>query len=1253
MTSEPEPRIGVVVPIYNVEPYLAECLASIAGQSIRELDVVLVDDGSTDGSAEVARDFTGRDPRFRLIRQPNGGLGHARNVGAANVRGRFLAFVDSDDVLPGHALELLVGTLERTGSDIASGNVQLLTDQGLEQSPMHRRPMGTTRLRTHVTRDHLLMYDRLVPNKVFRRRFWDEHAFRFPEGVLYEDIPVTLPAHFLASSVDVVSEPVYYWRQRVGGALSITQRRTEIGAVTDRFAAVETVSRFLGSRPEPEVRACKREYDEVALRSDLRIFLNVLDEADDEFRTRFVELAHGFLEQADRTALNDLPAMMRLKWHLVGRGLVPELLEVLRYERRGLRIPVTRRLWRHYARYPFWRDRRLRIPRQVFRLGEELAARAQLHEATWRDGRLHITGHAFIANIGTRFPWSSLKVVGLRETGSGATRVIPARTRRCPDADEVARDPHRSHRWSGFAGTIDPKRLRRGGRYVDGTWLVAAGVYDRGVLRRGALAAASSGSGAHPSWHYVAENVRIVPLITRGGTLRLRVETVRARLTAHRVADDAMEIRGTVPGGVPDGAAVVVRRRAGTPLNRYPVAPDGPDGGFRARIPLSELIDDMPVHEDDPGSVPGAEPDEGVGWRLDLSLPTGSAAADAPAAGGAPAMPGAFTSTDEPDGTPGAPDDFAAEESPEAAGDEAAPDDPAPADDSGADDSGAADELVRIVLDSDVPEGLYAFAGREFVVYRSRHGYAGLKARTPRPLLTGASWRRDRTLVLTGDCPPGVPDPAELVLRSRDRNEERAFPLARADGRFSAELPLSRLPSLGGVLPLASGKWDVRFRRPASAADPAGRSLAVPLDHAAIDGLPVEATLDGRRYVLREQGYDVPVVEVHSDLRPDERGAYRQARTRARRYRAPRRLGSLRPAVLYDSYSGKQYSDSPRAIHEEFVRRDADVEHLWVVRDAQVELPETARPVRLWGAEWYEAMARSRYIVTNAHLPEWFVRRPGQVVVQTWHGTPLKRIGFDIEDVQFANARYLEKVAKETPSWSYLVSPNAFSTPILRRAFRYEGELIETGYPRNDVLASPDREMLAARVRERLGLPPGKRAVLYAPTWRDDSYYGPGKYRLDMRLDLERAAAELGDDHVLLIRRHPNVVDTVPEVAGGFVRDVSAYPDIAELFLAADVLLTDYSSLMFDYANTGRPMLFFTYDLEHYRDELRGFYFDFEHEAPGPLLGSSDEVIEALRSIDEVGRAYTAPYERFTERFCELDDGKAASRVVDRVLRSG
>jgi CDP-glycerol glycerophosphotransferase len=272
--------------------------------------------------------------------------------------------------------------------------------------------------------------------------------------------------------------------------------------------------------------------------------------------------------------------------------------------------------------------------------------------------------------------------------------------------------------------------------------------------------------------------------------------------------------------------------------------------------------------------------------------------------------------------------------------------------------------------------------------------------------------------------------------------------------------------------------------------------------------------------------------------------------------------------------------------------------------------------------------------------------------VQTWHGTPLKRIGFDIEDLQFADFKYFEKLESEAQNWSHLVSPNRFSTPILKRAFRYTGEILEIGYPRNDILfaTGAEREAITDRVRERLALPAGKKVLLYAPTWRDDEFYGAGKYKISMMLDVENARERLGSDHVLLVRRHPNVVDDIRGAGNGFVYDVSTYPDMADLLTITDVLITDYSSVMFDFANTGRPMLFFTYDLEHYRDKLRGFYFDFEAEAPGPLLGTSDEVIEAIRTVDSVAEQYSTRYKTFAERACDLDDGHAAGRLVDALL---
>jgi CDP-glycerol glycerophosphotransferase len=170
------------------------------------------------------------------------------------------------------------------------------------------------------------------------------------------------------------------------------------------------------------------------------------------------------------------------------------------------------------------------------------------------------------------------------------------------------------------------------------------------------------------------------------------------------------------------------------------------------------------------------------------------------------------------------------------------------------------------------------------------------------------------------------------------------------------------------------------------------------------------------------------------------------------------------------------------------------------------------------------------------------------------------------------------------------------------------------------------------------------------PTYRDQVTDRRGRYRLDLHLDLERLRQAVGQDTVILFRKHHYVLDPVPATADGFVRDVSSYPDATELMLAADVLVTDYSSMMFDFANTGRPMLFFTYDLATYRDEVRGFYFDFLERAPGPLLSTSDEVAEALQGIDALRAQYEQRYSAFVAEFCELDDGHAAQRVVDRVF---
>ena len=340
----------MVVPIYNVEDYLAECLDSIAAQTFSDLEAILVDDGSTDGSKAIAEAYLAREPRFKLVSQPNAGLGAARNTGTDAATGEYLAFVDSDDLLPVDAYERLVRAADRTGSDFAAGNVLRLSDHGTAQSSFLLPAFARTRLRTHVTRHRALLADRLAWNKLWRRSFWDAHSYRFPVGVLYEDTPVVIPAHFAARSVDVLADTVYFWRIREG---SITSRRLELRTLHDRFAAVEHVIAHLGDQGPPGARGW---YEQHVLHDDLWAHLDVLDRVDQTYRQVFLDRAGALLAAAEPGILDGLPSRDRRLWELVRDRREEDLVHALR-ARHAAPPPLSVRVAR---RIPERQRRRLR-----------------------------------------------------------------------------------------------------------------------------------------------------------------------------------------------------------------------------------------------------------------------------------------------------------------------------------------------------------------------------------------------------------------------------------------------------------------------------------------------------------------------------------------------------------------------------------------------------------------------------------------------------------------------------------------------------------------------------------------------------------------------------------------------------------------------------------------------------------------------------------------------------------------------------
>ncbi len=364
-----------------------------------------------------------------------------------------------------------------------------------------------------------------------------------------------------------------------------------------------------------------------------------------------------------------------------------------------------------------------------------------------------------------------------------------------------------------------------------------------------------------------------------------------------------------------------------------------------------------------------------------------------------------------------------------------------------------------------------------------------------------------------------------------------------------------------------------------------------------------------------------------------------------RHYQARLRQPIDEDLAVFAAYWNRGYACNPRAIFEKARELVPGLRGVWVVkRNGVATLPAGVEHVLPGTPEYYDLIARAKWFVNNVNFPNHLVKREGTIHVMTHHGTPLKRMGVDLREVPGAAERTdFDGLLRRCARWDYSVAANPFSTEVWARAYPVDFATLETGYPRNDVLANAGEDDVA-RARAALGVPEGARVVLYAPTRRE---YGADDTGL---LDLGAVAAGLGPEFVVLARSHYLDPAMLATKAGGGagVRDVSAHPSVEELYLAADVLVTDYSSVMFDYAVLDRPIVVHAADWDVYR-ERRGTYFDLRDQPPGVITATDAEVVEALRSGDAWGDDATRARAAFRARFCALEDGGAAERVVRRV----
>jgi len=1147
------PAVSVIVPFYNVEAYLADCLDSILGQGFTDFELLLVDDGSPDGSRAIARQYARRDPRVRLLTRPNGGLGAARNTGVRAARGQFLTFVDSDDLLPPDALVRLLESARRTGSDMVVGGVERF-DSARTWTPdwvidVQAEPREGIAIEEFLP----LLRNLYTWNKLFRRDFWQRQDLWFREGVAYEDQPIITQLFARARAIDVIPDVVYRYRMRDDQS-SISQQTASPEDLRQRIEAWEETRRVLRAEGLDHV------YDgwlQTLFDAHFHWYLRSPGIADDDYWRELVTAVRSFSADAS-------PEI----WRATGparRVLITLALQDRRDDAREFsgRNAFKAELWPAQVEpegvvleLPFLDDPRLE--RDLFRYhAEQLRLYHAIENFHWQgreDGQVDcvLAGWAFVRKIDLAHHEARTSVV-LRNLRTGDERSFasdgPVATAFPPPAEDAWCD----YRPGTFGARVPVTEVLAAGR-PDDDWglLLRIEVAGFTVTREVSRLVRSGSAGAVPAAG-LRDGGRLIADWRFGRRVVLRVDHTGVHVGA--LALRGRRLSGRLSGaGADDVASVVIGGPGGAPNARV-----GGDRRFEVNVPW-------------PGPL---DPGELATWRVEGRDGGGEFRALVPAG--------------RPEGQP---------------------------------------HEATLAIEADRNGALVVTERRLGAVAEEVAVHEGQLVVSGRVTGTGATTVR--------------------VLTRHKKTRSSSETVKLLDGRFEAELSLHHEVYRFGQRPLPTGDHDLL----AEVTVESGESVTVHQVPLVVSPelsaqLPVPIATDRHEGRVVRGPESVTRITLQRPI-GTARGQY--AQNAFRRAAATPYAGTLHRGLLVRSYFGELATDSGVSVQEELRRRGSDLPVYWAVQDHSVVVPDGGIPVIVNSEEWYRLLASVTYYLDNMYQPDFHQKPEGQVIIQTFHGYPFKQMGRPHWEQQgFSNA-LMESYDRRAAEWSYLVSPASYATPLLRRDFGYDGEVLEIGYPRNDVLLSEDADRIRAAVRESLGVRPDQTAVLYAPTFRDYMSRDDNQAVMPSFFDFARAHRRLGDDTVILIRGHAFNARTKHRVGSlpGTV-DVTDYPEVSDLYLAADAAIVDYSSLRFDFGVTGKPMIFHVPDLQRYQDS-RGWLFDFEPTAPGPLLTTTDEVVDAVADLAGVRDRYAAAYRAFHDDYLDLDDGRAAARLVDAVF---
>ena len=1152
---DPVPTVSVILPIYNVERYLAECLDSIVGQSYRDFEIVVVDDGSLDRSRQIAEEYARSDDRIQIVTRDNGGLGAARNTGVEHARGEFITFVDSDDRLAPDGLAALLESATRTGADIVVGSVlrfdELDTWKPAWVDNLHAEP------RTRIAIDDCpeLLRNNYTWNKLFRRDFWAVQARTFREGVAYEDQPLVTQLYIAASAIDVLPDVVYHYRRR-GDTSSISQQTATLKDLQDRISAWRL------SRQEFSATASRRVYEawlKTLFDAHFQWYLRSPGTADLAYWAALRDVIVDLTDNAPAWIWEATAPECRVAIELARRNRRADLQEFIRQEgHRPRRFPakVVEGGVRHEL--PFSDDPDLDSS-LFLRRRDQLGLSHSLQGFGWRDGAtMYLKGWAYIRYVDLVGRDSTTTLV-LRNRRTGIEHTVPATRTADPGYRPPDEDDWIDYTGGAFEAVVSMDDVVGVDRRDGDVWDVRLRVETIGYTVEDAVSRVRRSSSAGVPYAGALEGG---DLLTVSWQLHepFRLVHRAARVEAVDVELSGRTLHGRVFGPHSGRARFVKVVSPGVPTARARI-----DGGvFAIDVP------DLAVDHDDPGRPRRAQ--------VIAELESG-------------------------------------------------------------------EELPLVRHSTATVEDVQLLDRTALAVECTRVNELGIVEWCAAAYADAVEVTSDGVARIEGRAFGPKAGTVAIRLTSK-KTEVVSKAVALDEGRYAVELGLTYEAHRYGEFPLPAVVHDMTAQ---ISINGSGQTLTVPLlvSRELNDALPVAVATDRLEGRIERGPHNKASLSL---VRPLRGAAGRCRQNRLRSASGVQFTTGQRRGLLIRSYFGESATDSGLGLQRELQRRGADIDIYWSVQDHSIPVPDGVIPVIQNSFEWYGLLNTVKYYLDNMYQPYYHQKPDGQVIIQTFHGYPFKTMGHPHWEQQRFSRAQIESYDARTREWDYLVSPASYATPLLKRDFAYAGDILEIGYPRNDILFAPESGRIRSQVRRSLGIGEHQRAVLYAPTFRD--YLSPDDNRAAMVdfFDLDKAVAALGDDYVILVRGHAFNARTAHRVGDrAGVVDVTDYPRVSDLYLAADAAVVDYSSLRFDFGLTGKPMIFHVPDLDHYKS-TRGWLFDFEPTAPGPLASTTDDVVSALLELDSVAADYRDAYNTFRHAYLDLEDGNASARLVDAVF---